>query len=857
MKLVSSKTSMPPPSANPAPHQPHDIAKQINAESSSEVLQLRLENSELRLRLEDYSSHTDESKSELLRLLEEQTTQTNLLQSKCDELAAGFFEIDKERRALRKSADDARQDSMHLVERTRAECEQRCEVLEERIEMREKEVKKLAERTREQERRIEAVVSEWHDRQSKVDELEGELEELILLVEKEREARKKAHEQHAEVMEEVRMKEEGLERRVYDLQHSLQDKEAVVANLQQEHELSKMEHEQALKIVSDLVEVQKADVVAQNKTMNELHRKEKFELMNTLQSQIDEKAKTIQSITSEMKQIQIMHSEKVAELESSIREWKEHSRAIEMKYQQSCESNVQLQCDLERMQASQNIAQEEVKTTKYSLEKENGDLVKELDEAKAQLAIIKEKLSNLQMEHTGLQCEFASLDDKHSDLNEKQSLMVGKMERMMIDCDEKISQLSNQKSAIEEELKKEKILNSEVSTQLRELNAKVSKNVSVLQREKGVLEQELENLNGKLCAKENDSLELHSRYESMVSSHLGELEFLKSKHSEEISVIEMRGADIVNDLEKALADYKFESEQVVNSITLDKERVERSLHDKERKIMEQDGKIILLIAYAKERKEEVRLVNTELAQVRHSLECTQREHDESIVAMRNELESSHEAHQREMSDLKTIIDEVRLELSIAKERLVSDDGELERAKSTLSERTNLLRDMVNQTTAYQGDYEHERARANTLDEAVSSYKRQLAEARKVSQQLEREIHEKDTQYCDAIRNERQQRKTMESEFESSRKLFEDLARKLDEMEKENSVLKDKVSRQENYIKKLQEREQRERRSTAFSAVAASGSSRSVRPSTAGSKDKHRGKIISSFNVDENLKPNLK
>ena len=857
MKLVSFKTSMPPPSANPAPHQPHDIAKQINADSSSEVLQLRLENSELRMRLEDSLSHTDESKSELLRLLEEQTTQTNLLQSKCDELAAGFVEIDKERRALRKSADDARQDSMHLVERTRAECEKRCEVLEKHIKMKEKEVEKLAERTREQERRIEAAVSEWHDRQAKVDELEGELEELILLVDKERDARKMAHEQHTKVMEEMRTKEEGLERRVQDLQHSLQEREADVANLQQEHE-------QALKKMSDLVEVQKADVVAQQRTMNELHRNEKFELTNTLQSQIDDKAKTIQLITSEMKQIQIMHNEKVAGLESSIRELKEHNRAIEMKYQESCESNAHLQCDLESMRSSQHIVQEEIKATKYFLEKENGDLVKELDETKAHLAIVKENLCNLQMQHTGLQCDFASLEDQHSDLNEKQSLLVGQMERMITDCDEKISQLSKQKSAIEQELKEEKILNNEVSIQLRELNAKILNDVSVLQREKGALEQDLQNLNAKYCAKENDLRDLHSRHEAMVSSHLGELESLKSKHAEEISVIEMRGADIVNDLEetigvleKALADNKLEGEQIVNRITLDKERVERSLHDKERKIMEQDSKIISLTAYAKERKEEVMLIKTELVQVRHTLESTQQEHNDSIAAMRNELESSHEVHQREMFDLKTIIDEVRLELSMAKERLASDDGELERAKATLSERTNLLRDMVNQTTAYQGDYERERARANTLEEAVSSYKRQLAEAREVGQQLEREIHDKDTHYCDAIRNERQQRKTMESEFESSRKLFEDLARRLDEMEKENSLLKDKVSRQGNYIGRLQEREKRERRSTALNTLAASGSSRSVRPSTAGSKDLNRGKSISSSHVDENLKPNLK
>ena len=920
----------PPSSANSTPHQPHhEVAKQAsanatgggagrNVDPSSELLQLRLENSELRARLDDALSHTDESKSELLQLLEEQTTQTNLLQSKCDELAAGFVEIDKERRALRKCADDARLDAMQQVERTRSEYETRCKDLEKHIKMKEKEVDKLAERTREQERRIEAAVTEWHDRQAKVDELEGELEELILLVDQEREERKKAQEQHVKVVEEARSKEDELEwrlqdlqrslqekdaavanlqqdhelskmehqqalktlndilegarikedeseRRLQELQHALQEKEAVVANLQQDHELSKMEHQQALKTLNDMIEAQKADFASQHDNINDMHRLETTELMKTLQSQIDDKAATIQSITSDMKQLQIMYDEKMAEMESSIRVWKENARAIETKYQQSCESNEQLQEELNSVRSSYQMAQEEVKATKYLLEKENGELVNELDGAKAQLTDVKDKLSNLQMEHTGLQCDYASLEDRHSDLNEKHGMLVERTEQMTKEFDDASAQLSKQKSAIEQAFSEEKSLSNKLSMQLRELNAKVLEETALLQKEKRGLEQELENVHAKLLVTEKDSFDLHSRYQTTVSSHLTEMESLKSKHADEISAIEMQGADIVSDLEetigaleKALADNKLEIEQVVNSMTLDKERLERSLYEKERKIVEQDGKISSLTAYAKERKEEVRLVKTELTHVKQTLESTKREHNDAMAAIRNELESSREVHRQEMVDMKQIIDEVRLELNMAKERIATDDGELGRAKATLSERTNLLRDMVNQTTAYQGDYERERARANTLEEAVSSYKRQLAEARDVGQQLEREIHNKDTHYCDAIRNERQQRKTMESELESSRKLLEDILRKHSEMEKENTVLKDKVSRQENYIGRLQDKEKRERRSNALSTIAASGSSssRRARPSTAGSSGKHRGNSASFHVVDENVLPNL-
>ena len=151
MKLLTSK-KIGSRSSSPA-HQQPPAPKRSQSVDSSELLQLRLENSELRTRLEDALSHTDESKSELLQLLEEQTSQSNLLQHKSDELHRGFVEIDKERRALRKSADDARKEARQQVDQTRGECERRCSQLERDLKMRDKEVETLAERTREQEQR--------------------------------------------------------------------------------------------------------------------------------------------------------------------------------------------------------------------------------------------------------------------------------------------------------------------------------------------------------------------------------------------------------------------------------------------------------------------------------------------------------------------------------------------------------------------------------------------------------------------------------------------------------------------------------------------------------------------------------
>mmetsp|Transcript_18562 Transcript_18562/g.40168 ORF Transcript_18562/g.40168 Transcript_18562/m.40168 type:complete len:168 (+) Transcript_18562:2439-2942(+) len=87
-------------------------------------------------------------------------------------------------------------------------------------------------------------------------------------------------------------------------------------------------------------------------------------------------------------------------------------------------------------------------------------------------------------------------------------------------------------------------------------------------------------------------------------------------------------------------------------------------------------------------------------------------------------------------------------------------------------------------------------------------------SRNMAQRLERELHDKDAMYCNAIRDDEQQRNTMESELESFRKSTEDVFRKSADATKENSALKDKVQRQEKYIERLQNREKQNRHTTS-------------------------------------------
>ena len=107
---------------------------------------------------------------------------------------------------------------------------------------------------------------------------------------------------------------------------------------------------------------------------------------------------------------------------------------------------------------------------------------------------------------------------------------------------------------------------------------------------------------------------------------------------------------------------------------------------------------------------------------------------------------------------------------------------------------------------------------------------------------------------------------MKIELESLRKSTEELLRKNAEMDKNAEMLKDKVSRQEKYIMKLQDREKQNRRSTNMSTKT-SGISRTstanVRQTKSPIRAKERlanknfsGLFVSYNNADENGAPNV-
>mmetsp|Transcript_21662 Transcript_21662/g.44457 ORF Transcript_21662/g.44457 Transcript_21662/m.44457 type:complete len:490 (+) Transcript_21662:615-2084(+) len=379
-------------------------------------------------------------------------------------------------------------------------------------------------------------------------------------------------------------------------------------------------------------------------------------------------------------------------------------------------------------------------------------------------------------------------------------------------------------TALETELTTEKNTANKLRNQLRELNIQLKEKVAERTDEVKRLQKEFDNAKEELLGKEEIIATAEMKLQDAVQSHEKEMQSLINEYNTRISSLENDSADIVSDLEdevKILRERLFEQEsmhqQAVRAaqesqswFNAEKERMQRQLSDAEQKRQDQQTTIQTLKITGKKRTEEVKSLRADLSRVKADLERTTRESDETIDAIRNKLEEERSIHQNEMSDMQTTLDDVKEQLAVAKEKIESEGGELHRIKTLLAERTTLLGEMVNQNTTYHQDYEQEMKRANQLQETLEVYKRDLAEARSLTTDYERELNEKEEGYMEALGNERHQRKLALSNLESMKQEMEEIKRRNKKMEKENDELQNKVTRSKKYIEKLHDAKKEER-----------------------------------------------
>lgn len=830
------------------------------AGGSGSMLQLQLENSDLRTRLEDVLSHADESKEELLSTIDGQNQENAMLRSKIESLSRGLVEIDKERARLKSSCDAVSSDA-------RAEVES----LKGHLSMREREVRTMAVRIDEQERRIETLKSDAKTGQERIDQYEAELEELIGMCEGYRAGRERAEsdlaeaarareEQDREINEgkaaratlegdlretRRRLEEEAGLRSEEARYHAgqLSERDSEISGLRRELESARTASEVLKVDVQSRLERAREENEAHDQAMRDENDRRHREVVAGYESKLTAAANKVSSLDDELVRLRSAHAEKVRETESFLAECREGASAIERSYNEQVESTRELEAEVVKLREEHSTRINEMESQIQDAERESEGLAEELDGCKSKLNDAEDRFASAVEEKSALQQQVANLKQSRSDLVGQIDGLKGEMDTTTTTLRDELAQKSNKIAELEASMSSEKAAGNKLRSQLRETNLRLKdvtaerergartlekelsmateevsrlqeanerleEHATALQRDVKVLEDELAGAVEELEGRTDEVQNLRAAMQRNSSQYSTKIREIKAEHEAEMTAIETRGADVVSDLEETIARLRGEADE-------DKANIEQLAAEKDRRAAEQDEKIEALTAYAKERKEEAVSANAELARARQSLESAERAHEEKMQSLRDELREERDGRAVEMAGVQRAVDGVRSELSAAQERLSSEDDELNRTKATLAERTDLLRDMVSQTQAYQSDLEAQVLRSSQLAEANRTYKRQLKECREAVHSLQSEMSDKDTSYCDVVRNERAQRKVLEADLEETRLAMDEAVRSASDREREAARLRDKVTRQENYIARLQESAKQNRRATAL------------------------------------------
>mmetsp|Transcript_30087 Transcript_30087/g.66624 ORF Transcript_30087/g.66624 Transcript_30087/m.66624 type:complete len:913 (-) Transcript_30087:48-2786(-) len=214
-------------------------------------------------------------------------------------------------------------------------------------------------------------------------------------------------------------------------------------------------------------------------------------------------------------------------------------------------------------------------------------------------------------------------------------------------------------------------------------------------------------------------------------------------------------------------------------------------------------------------------LNSRLKKYRLDLEHARSESTELRVTV-GKLEAEQDTVKDDLEDTRSQIASLQAEvndlsfcLGNARKQISSDTDTIEKQQTLLSDRTKLLGDMVKQNREVERDLEEARGLVTELQEESDRYLQTKASSEMERRHLRDELKQKEIQYAETIRQERCLRDDVENELCKVRSELDRYRlefKSIDELTKENLALKDKIRRQEAYLKRKLEKEKVSRNS---------------------------------------------
>jgi len=523
------------------------------------------------------------------------------------------------------------------------------------------------------------------------------------------------------------------------------------------------------------------------------------------------------------------------------------------------EKERQIEFTIKKEQTSK-IRAAEMKSIEVELEQKNASLSEEVSNQTAKIFLLNENIAKIHQEaaakenqqQSSLAAKDAEIAAFEQELNlvrenkilaeEKHQSMIDEKKEIITHLKARIGELQTENEEYSRSSRteimslKQKLQKSEINLAISQDEVRDLKMIDLKEAEETITELESTLHKIRLKAK-NDELSKNATMTDM-QAHIDQL-------NTKLSTLEKCGTSSKELHNKTVT--KLQSK--VSALNGDIETLNLELKDSFRKSNEQHLQITALTARQTELEDTESALRAYIEKLNMDLKKANEEQEKTKILLNREIEKHFANRQEEGAEMQKCQVRLQKELQESRDEVSSLLNQLSEMEELLKSRTKLLADMVSHNKETEGKKD------NTV--------RELAELEKLSQELKHDLEQrqielnqakavfskKEDQLIDAIQKERELREVTEVELENvSSKLrnWKKDDKEVAELEKENSTLRDKVRRQEAYLKRKLQKDKvlRERSSKSINATPETRIPSLRKPFSTGGKQENRVNLFS-------------
>lgn len=592
--------------------------------------------------------------------------------------------------------------------------------------------------------------------------------------------------EHKEALEKVR----GINVKISRRNTSLEEE---ITTLQSDSEKSRLEMAEEINVLKAQVTECKSFLQMERETARKVTKEreeEKQKMLNDSSKLSDILAAKDAELKSFAKQLTMVRTQ--------CTEHEDDKARLSQTLVESEERGTFLKAELEKTEAARNKMESRNAELASHTEKELAQLRSDLSSALRKSAEAKkeweETLKSAETANVNQEKQYESILSSNRSTIESLKGSLAKWEDDAVTMQNEISRLREDGESKEAQVRKLEMEVDEVKTTNTNMAKQMKKNTT--------------DANEKICERDalvDDLKEKLNSAELKAAEVVSELEEEITRGMEQCSEIERKSTLIKEQLEGEITKLKGAASHQISET----ERLKKILQTRDEEVNEKKEALAALEESRALQEKKTRALRAELNLTAKAFETAKVDNEKAVVALELEIDHLRTQNEDNISELQAEITTLQDANRLAKDECLQQSENISRIQTLLNDRTKLLGDMVIQNKDLEGDLQEARAIVTDLQEETDSYMHQKDEAEATMMKIKKRYASLEDDFHAALTKERGIRERVEAELGATRVALENARRDIKDAydkEKEITVLKDKVKRQEAYLKRKLEKE---------------------------------------------------